>query len=38
MVYVQTPRASRACNLLRLGEQLGDEVTVLTGLQGGERS
>jgi hypothetical protein len=28
-----TPRL----NLLRLGEQVGDEVGVLTGLQGGER-
>ncbi len=37
MVYVQDPRGQPRLNLLRLGEQVGDEVAVLTGLQGGER-
>ena len=37
MVYVQDAQGQPRLNLLRLGEQVGDEVGVLTGLQGGER-
>jgi multidrug efflux pump subunit AcrA (membrane-fusion protein) len=37
MVYVQDAQGQPRLNLLRLGEQVGDEVAVLTGLQGGER-
>lgn len=37
MVYVQDAGGQPRLNLLRLGEQVGDEVGVLTGLQGGER-
>jgi multidrug efflux pump subunit AcrA (membrane-fusion protein) len=37
MVYVMDPQGQPRLNLLRLGEQVGDEVSVLTGLQGGER-
>jgi multidrug efflux pump subunit AcrA (membrane-fusion protein) len=37
MVYVQDAEGQPRLNLLRLGEQVGDEVGVLTGLQGGER-
>jgi multidrug efflux pump subunit AcrA (membrane-fusion protein) len=37
MVYVMDPQGQPRLNLLRLGEQVGDEVAVLTGLQGGER-
>lgn len=36
MVYVQDAQGQPRLNLLRLGEQVGDEVAVLTGLQGGE--
>jgi multidrug efflux pump subunit AcrA (membrane-fusion protein) len=37
MVYVLDAQNQPRLNLLRLGEQYGDSVTVLTGLQGGER-
>jgi multidrug efflux pump subunit AcrA (membrane-fusion protein) len=37
MVYVMDAQGQPRLNLLRLGEQVGDEVAVLTGLQGGER-
>jgi multidrug efflux pump subunit AcrA (membrane-fusion protein) len=37
MVYVLDAQERPRLNLLRLGEQFGDAVTVLTGLQGGER-
>lgn len=37
MVYVLDPQEQPRLHLLRLGEQFGDTVTVLTGLQGGER-
>ena len=37
MVYVMDPQVEARLNLLRLGEQVGDEVSVLTGLRGGER-
>ncbi len=37
MVYVLDAQEKPRLNLLRLGEQFGDTVTVLTGLQGGER-
>jgi multidrug efflux pump subunit AcrA (membrane-fusion protein) len=37
MVYVLDTRDQPRLHLLRLGEQVGDQVTVLTGLQGGER-
>jgi multidrug efflux pump subunit AcrA (membrane-fusion protein) len=37
MVYVLDSEGQPRLNLLRLGEQYGDEVAVLTGLQGGER-
>jgi RND family efflux transporter MFP subunit len=37
MVYVLDTRDQPRLHLLRLGEQTGDQVTVLTGLQGGER-
>jgi multidrug efflux pump subunit AcrA (membrane-fusion protein) len=37
MVYVLDAQEQPRLNLLRLGEQFGDTVTVLTGLQGGER-
>jgi multidrug efflux pump subunit AcrA (membrane-fusion protein) len=37
MVYVMDAQGTPRLNLLRLGEQVGDEVGVLTGLQGGER-
>ena len=37
MVYVMDPRGEPRLNLLRLGEQVGDEVSVLTGLRGGEQ-
>lgn len=37
MVYVLDSQESPRLHLLRLGEQFGDTVTVLTGLQGGER-
>ena len=37
MVYVLDAQEQPRLHLLRLGEQFGDTVTVLTGLQGGER-
>jgi multidrug efflux pump subunit AcrA (membrane-fusion protein) len=37
MVYLLDAQNQPRLNLLRLGEQYGDSVTVLTGLQGGER-
>jgi multidrug efflux pump subunit AcrA (membrane-fusion protein) len=37
MVYVMDTEGQPRLHLLRLGEQFGDQVTVLTGLQGGER-
>ncbi|MGE5154952.1 MAG: efflux RND transporter periplasmic adaptor subunit [Bdellovibrio bacteriovorus] len=37
MVYVLDAQETPRLHLLRLGEQFGDTVTVLTGLQGGER-
>jgi len=37
MVYVLDAQEEPRMHLLRLGEQFGDMVTVLTGLQGGER-
>lgn len=37
MVYVLDAQDRPRLHLLRLGEQLGDAVSVLTGLQGGER-
>ena len=37
MVYVMDTQEKPRLHLLRLGEQVGDQVTVLTGLQGGER-
>jgi multidrug efflux pump subunit AcrA (membrane-fusion protein) len=37
MVYVMDTQDQPRLHLLRLGEQVGDRVTVLTGLQGGER-
>jgi multidrug efflux pump subunit AcrA (membrane-fusion protein) len=37
MVYVLDAQEQPRLHLLRLGEQFGDAVTVLTGLQGGER-
>lgn len=37
MVYVMDTQNQPRLHLLRLGEQFGDQVTVLTGLQGGER-
>ncbi len=37
MVYVLDAEGQPRLNLLRLGEQFGDQVSVLTGLQGGER-
>lgn len=37
MVYVLDAEDRPRLHLLRLGEQFGDRVTVLTGLQGGER-
>jgi multidrug efflux pump subunit AcrA (membrane-fusion protein) len=37
MVYVLDAQEKPRLHLLRLGEQFGDTVTVLTGLQGGER-
>jgi multidrug efflux pump subunit AcrA (membrane-fusion protein) len=37
MVYVLDSQEKPRLHLLRLGEQFGDTVTVLTGLQGGER-
>jgi multidrug efflux pump subunit AcrA (membrane-fusion protein) len=37
MVYVMGTEGQPRLHLLRLGEQFGDQVTVLTGLQGGER-
>lgn len=37
MVYVLDDRNEPRLHLLRLGEQFGDSVTVLTGLSGGER-
>jgi multidrug efflux pump subunit AcrA (membrane-fusion protein) len=37
MVYVLDAQNQPRLHLLRLGEQYGDSVTVLTGLQGGER-
>jgi len=37
MVYVMDTQGQARLHLLRLGEQFGDQVTVLTGLQGGER-
>jgi multidrug efflux pump subunit AcrA (membrane-fusion protein) len=37
MVYVLDAQETPRLHLLRLGEQFGDAVTVLTGLQGGER-
>lgn len=37
MVYVLDTHNQPRLHLLRLGEQFGDQVTVLTGLQGGER-
>ncbi|WP_200327902.1 efflux RND transporter periplasmic adaptor subunit [Thiocystis violacea] len=37
MVYVLDDRDKPRLHLLRLGEQYGDTVSVLTGLQGGER-
>jgi multidrug efflux pump subunit AcrA (membrane-fusion protein) len=37
MVYVLDTESQPRLHLLRLGEQYGDMVTVLTGLQGGER-
>ncbi|MEA3276653.1 MAG: efflux RND transporter periplasmic adaptor subunit [Pseudomonadota bacterium] len=37
MVYVLDAQNQSRLHLLRLGEQFGDQVTVLTGLQGGER-
>lgn len=37
MVYVMDTQEKPRLHLLRLGEQFGDQVTVLTGLQGGER-
>jgi len=37
MVYVLDTQSQPRLHLLRLGEQYGDTVTVLTGLQGGER-
>lgn len=37
MVYVLDVEGTPRLHLLRLGEQYGDTVTVLTGLQGGER-
>jgi multidrug efflux pump subunit AcrA (membrane-fusion protein) len=37
MVYVLDAQEKPRLHLLRLGEQFGDQVSVLTGLQGGER-
>jgi hypothetical protein len=37
MVYVLDDQENPRLNLLRLGEQFGDTVSVLTGLRGGER-
>lgn len=37
MVYVLDTQNQPRLHLLRLGEQFGEQVTVLTGLQGGER-
>ena len=37
MIYVLDAQNQPRLHLLRLGEQYGDMVTVLTGLQGGER-
>lgn len=37
MVYVLDAQEQPRLHLLRLGEQFGDTITVLTGLQGGER-
>jgi multidrug efflux pump subunit AcrA (membrane-fusion protein) len=37
MVYVMDKQEKPRLHLLRLGERVGDQVAVLTGLQGGER-